>query len=179
MKAINIKNYFPQKEDKFFLDTNIWIFLYGPYGSTDSEKTSKYSSFVKEITSQKCKIYTSSCVISEFINRYLRYGHSNSRYAKKPYKNSYKKSNEYKRTFGLLKESFLKNFKDVILLDDNFSKTNLNDLLKISEKTDFNDVIISHILKTHGIPLVTDDGDFKNLLDDIKIYTSNLQLLSN
>ena len=70
-RAIDVSNYDFKPEDKLLLDTNIWLFVYGPPQS-DHKKVRIYSQALKDILTAQSYIYIDVLIISEFINRYAR-----------------------------------------------------------------------------------------------------------
>ena len=70
-KIVSIEDYNFKSEDELLLDTNIWLFVYGPQKPND-KKVDTYSQALSEILTAKCHIYIDVLILSEFINAYAR-----------------------------------------------------------------------------------------------------------
>ena len=75
MKPQRIEKYAFSAKDDLLLDANIWLFLYCPHGDPHAHGPVMYSTAFKKIVSAKCKIYITSTVLGEFVNRYCRLAH--------------------------------------------------------------------------------------------------------
>lgn len=176
---IDIKSHTPQKNEKFFLDANVWIFMYCPLGSSKKKDAANYSAFFEKIIQAKGQIYTSSGIMSEFINRYLRLDYYLNKKEYPDYKRNYRKSDCYIDTFNTVREVVNgKILKAAIRLNDGFEHLNIENIMDRAKVTDFNDSLFSHMLKTSDIAVLTDDRDFYHLKSNHKIYTGNSKLLT-
>src|SRR6266436_818133 len=63
--------YVPQRSDRFFFDTSVWLYMYGPMLDVSSKTTKIYSRLFKDILELEGKIIIDYLVMAEFINRYL------------------------------------------------------------------------------------------------------------
>lgn len=70
--TIPMGNYSFSEADNFLIDTNIWIYLYGPQLPKDW-KTTIYSGALARMLAAKSKIWMDVLILSEFINRYCRH----------------------------------------------------------------------------------------------------------
>lgn len=61
---IAVDSYQPQVNDKFFFDTNIWMYLYCPIGNYKKRIIQKYDGFLKRALQSKSSIFISSLVLS-------------------------------------------------------------------------------------------------------------------
>ncbi len=176
---IDIRLHKPQKEDKFFLDTNIWIFIFCPLAGAREASVTKYSRFFKKMIQNNSKMYTSSGIISEFINSYLRMDHKQNNQDYPDYKRDYRNSSCYTSTFNIVKQIVNnKILPYVIKLDDRFSSLNFDDIINEAENTDFNDSLFANMLKSTDISVLTDDFDFYHLRSNNNIYTGNSRLIA-
>lgn len=168
-----------KKEHRVFIDTNILIFLFSPdFVKSKKSQEETYSGIYSKLVENECALYVNSHVISEFINRCLRIdfdkNFQNDKKSKN-FKNDYRGSSRYEDTLSLLLKQ-LKKFTDcnVSLLDDGFSRFNINEEYKEHKNLDFNDLIIAKNVIDNDLKLLTDDQDFsdyKNSNDkSINIY---------
>lgn len=174
---ITISSYEPKKDEKFFFDTNIWLYLLCPVGNYNQAVVNKYNMFFSKIVLNKSIIYTSAMVISEFFNVYARIEFSikqNSDPKKyKNYKNDFRNTKEYEtfsaQVCGLIDAKILKYS---IRIDDKFSTINKSNLLCQSSSYDFNDKYFVELCKDNKLKIVTNDKDFFHFKDNIDIITS-------
>ena len=69
--AATVQNYNFTSNDNLFLDTNIWLYLFGPRRAVPSDMEI-YSDMFNRIVNARCQIYIDIVVVSEFINAYAR-----------------------------------------------------------------------------------------------------------
>ena len=176
---IDIKSHTPKKNEKFFLDANIWMYLYCPLADSNKRIVAGYSAFFEKMIQANSPIYTSSGIISEFVNRYLKLDHNLNKKEYPHYKRDYRGSSCYTDTFKTVKAAV----SDKILkwgtrLSDGFEHLNVEDIIHQAEATDFNDSLFSNMLKTTDIAVLTDDRDFYHLKSNHNIYTGNPKLIA-
>jgi predicted nucleic acid-binding protein len=172
------------KGEEFFLDTNIWIYLYyGQYPYDNKYFRKFYTDAFEKMRLNKCKIYLDAFVLSEFtkVFSHLEFNrivpHINR---KEPNKNHYKIFRESERGRQTAREIVInmnKILKEAHLCDLNYNFINLPDQLIEYRETnsDFNDLTYIKLCKKHGYTLVTHDGDFHNC--DVPVLTANINLL--
>lgn len=182
-KIIAIDSYQPQDKDKFFFDTNIWMYLYCPIGNYNQEIIRKYDGFLKRVLLAKSSIFISSLVLSEFFNTYTRL-EFNILKKKEPskyqdFKRDFRRTELYKKLVlqikATVKTQILKLAKR---LNDKFSYINLDELFKDIERSDFNDNYYQLLAATENIKIVTNDYDFASTRKvPVPILTANYKLL--
>lgn len=171
----DIGSYSFSKDDKFFLDANIWLSVYGPMAHK-RKRASIYSRAIRDIQSNGCAVYIDVLIISEFINTYARWEHKQSASRNDNFKDFRKSS-----AFAKIAEDIAVNAKRIIKqcqrCDSNFANIDIETLLTEFAKgdSDFNDEVFSTLCKDRGLTLVTDDKDFKG--SGLTILTANNQLL--
>ena len=183
---IDISTYEPTSEDKIFIDNNIWMYLFFPYNS-GNENSDLYGTFFGKLLKSKCRIYTSSIILSEFFNSYAK-SHfvakqSNEKSQKIPYdKRVYK---NYKRDFRNTPEfiEISKAIRNILFdeilsyslkVDDMFSSINMNTILSSDDCFDFNDKYIVALCEYHDFKILTNDKDFLNFKTNVKIITKHI-----
>ena len=57
-KTIKISSYNLKEEDRFFFDTNIWLYLFCPIGQYRKECVEKYKEYTRECDKNKVKPIT-------------------------------------------------------------------------------------------------------------------------
>jgi predicted nucleic acid-binding protein len=181
-KIIDIKSYQPHKDDIFFFDTNIWMYLYCPIGDYKKYIIQPYSNFFKKILDRKSSIFISSIVLSEFFNAYTRL-EFNLLKSKEPatyqdFKKDFRNSEHYKSIVLTIKNVVQhKILKVAQRIDDKFNHLNVDELFTDIELSDFNDKYIVFIANGEEMKVVTNDCDFYTMNLKTAILTANKQLL--
>ncbi|MDO9580527.1 MAG: PIN domain-containing protein [Bacteroidales bacterium] len=176
-KVIDITKYSPKSLDLFFFDNSVWMYLFCPLGSYNSNKQKNYSVFLQSIKTSKSTIFISSLVLSEFANRYLRMdfdrwkGEINNRTAN--FKKNYIGTQRYNDTI----EEIKRNINQIMMFcdksSDNFNAIELNSIFQHLSEIDFNDSYYIELAKLGNWKIVTDDKDFiKCPGHDLEIITS-------
>ena len=175
---IDIKEYNPSESEHYLLDTNIWLFLYCPIGDYKEHIIGKYSSFYHKLLKANSTLYTTSLILSEFINTYLRMDCRLNNISRNKYKSDYRDSPIFLETFKIIektvKEKILNHVK---CLDDEMSNMSFDQIFFDSYHSDFNDAYVSNLVKNKGISILTDDCDFSKLAKNHKIFTGNRRSL--
>lgn len=173
---IDIATYNPTKDDSFFIDNNIWMYLFCPVGNYNENLVNTYSVFFQKILQNKCTIYTSSLILSEFFNAYCKVDFKIKKESDSTVKD-YKRDFRNTSYFNELSEGICQIIKDKILkysikLDDNFSIIDIENVLTGDKNFDFNDKYIAQLCESNNIKILTNDKDFLQLNNDIDIITS-------
>ncbi len=172
----DIKAHSFSETDKYFLDANIWLYVYGPIAFRN-KKSATYSKALFELRNVGCLIFIDVLIVSEFINTYARFEHKQSQRREINFKEFRKTS-----TFSEISKDITNNTKRIIKqcqrCNLNFVDIDIEGLLSKFEKgdSDFNDQVFSEICKINGYILITDDADFD--CEDLNILTANQRLLN-
>lgn len=171
----HINDYTPKKEDKFFLDTNIWMYLYCSIGNYRANIIDSYNSFYEKILEADSEIFTTSLQVSEFFNSYCRLEFNIAKQEDeriKEFKRDFRNSKLFQDTLEeinlILSRRILKTSKK---LDDDFSKTNIDELIKQNDEFDFNDEYFLNLCEKNNIIVVSNDRDILKSDRDIKIVS--------
>ena len=171
----DISSYSFSKDDRLFLDANIWLSVYGPTAYQRS-RMSIYASAIRDIRKAGCAIFVDVLIISEFINTYARWEHKQSDLRANKFKDFRKNP-----AFATIAKDIAVNAKRIIKqcqrCDSNFASIDVEAVLTEFENgdSDFNDQIFSKICKDKELTLVTDDSDFRG--SDLAVLTANSRLL--
>ena len=174
-KAGEIRHYNFTAQDKLFLDTNIWLYLYGP-PKPRSYWRSIYASVFDRMLRVKSRIYIDVLVVSEFINAYARLKWRDASSYPNAFK-TFRNSPDFKPVAQNITTHVKQIMKHCTRVESDFVTLPIDDLLAdyISGDFDFNDQVITEICKNNGFTLITNDGDFKT--QEISILTANAKLL--
>lgn len=165
--------------DKFFLDTNIWIYLLNEKGTTEPVK---YSKFLTKLLTQNAKIIINQEVISEVLNRFVK-----NEYKKhKPLEfKTFRKTQEYRDCYRVICALFnqLIDAKVVEFLPIEISleefKYYIEENTKDKQKPilDYKDYIFDIFAAKNKLILVTNDGDFSGMRNAENILSANPRLI--
>ena len=176
--VIDIETYVPQDGDRYFFDTNIWLYFYCPVISISNYKKtiiSKYDGFLKKAISHDTTIYVSSLIASEIINAWLKLDFNilrSKNVVRNNYKQNYRGSAFYHNAVKDIKAVFNNQLLKISTpLDDRAAEISLTDVLNGLDKTDFNDSYYHHLAKLDNLLIVTNDADFARLDTGISILT--------
>jgi predicted nucleic acid-binding protein len=173
-KAEAITNYDFKPSDEFLVDTNIWLFVYGPQKPANT-RVAVYSHALSMIFAAKSRIYIDVLIVSEFINTYARLKWkllSPSSEFKE-----FRKSGAFKSIAQDIAADVKRVLKHCRKVKDGFESLDINNLLDeyATGDFDFNDQLLATLCRRKGLKLVTDDGDFKR--HEIPVVTANKRLL--
>lgn len=158
------KNIGEWQSNKVFFDTNIVLSLFTPLVLKNN--ANEYSRLFGDCLKNSIEMYIDTHVLSEFINKYIRYEYqiylkiNNISPLELKFK-SYRSLPEGVKAMELV-ESIVKNrlLKRFLLARKAFVN---GDIAALSfSGADFNDLIILEICKENALALVTDDSDFLN-----------------
>lgn len=167
IKSLPASLFNPKKNDRFFLDTNIWISLYIPNYSSNKFLVNESVAFYNKIKASGAKIFTSSLILSEFSNVYItncfkNYKNNNTTKSNIT-KKQFRQEPEYQKVISNLKVYLRQILKISEKIDDEFSVFDLKTFEIELEKFDFND---KYYLEVFGIKknliIVTTDADLLN-----------------
>ena len=173
-KAVRVNDYNFTFQDRLFLDTNIWFYLYGPEGSK-SHWVQLYSTVFNRILSAKSSIYIDVLVLSEFINTYAR---TQWRFVARHIEfKDFRNSPRFKPVAQEIEAKVKSILGHCSRIESGFSTLTIDDLITdyAAGNSDFNDQVITEICRSSGLTLITHDRDFKG--QGITILTANRRLL--
>ena len=174
-EVLAIDSYHFAPGDMLLLDTNIWLFLFGPQLPREP-RVEIYSKAFEAILDAKCRIFIDVLIVSEFINAYSRMKWN---IMDKPCKNfkRFRKTRAFKPIAKDIAADIRRVLKHCERIESGFDKLAINDLIAEYElaDSDFNDQVIADLCQTRGLKLVTHDSDFRS--QDITIVTANQKLL--
>lgn len=164
--------------EAFFIDTNIWIFLYGRQDPTDP-RIRIYSSALDQILEKGCRVYVDVLVFSEFINRYARIEHkfAMSKGGPTDYK-AFRNSAAFQSAAQGIVAACRSILKTTARTESFFEQLNINSILNDYEAQhrDFNDQMLREICLKKKLHMISHDADFRDL--GVTVLTANKKLLS-
>ncbi|WP_195757826.1 PIN domain-containing protein [Bacillus subtilis] len=170
----DLNTYTIQPEDKFFFDTNIWMYIHCSIGNYNPQLVQDYSDFYQKIKTQGNRILTSALLISEFVNTYsrLEFNLKKHKDGLKDFKRDFRSNPKYKPLFNninLVTER--KILSNTVKIQDHFNVFKEQDFFSKPGTYDFNDEYYCYIAEKLEFKIVTHDKDFRNSQHDIDIIT--------
>jgi len=164
VNLIDVADYTPSPNDTFFFDNNIWMFLFCPLGNYKQKPQQKYSSFLEKVKSANSMIFTTSMILSEFSNTYLRLDYElwkdDMGFHGAKFKKDYVGTDRYKETVGDIKPSLNQILKLAQHYPDDFNAIDIDKVLTHFRFIDFNDSYYIELCESNKWVIVTDDKDF-------------------
>lgn len=177
--VFDITKYATKQTESYFLDNNVWMFLFYPHGNYQKQKISKYSNFFKDLTNSGRTIFINSLVLSEFANAYFRNDFRNWIIEKGLINPDYKKDYVGKGRYLDTSEEISNHIRTILRVceksNDDFNAINIENVYSELINCDFNDSYYLELGRLRGYKIVTDDADlFKNNSLSIDIITANV-----
>jgi predicted nucleic acid-binding protein len=175
-----IRTYQFKSSDELLLDTNIWIFLYGPQ-KPGSAQVAHYSKGFQNILAAQSRIYIDVLLVSEFINTYAKLKWNIFKKNNPARKNEtfkvFRNSSDFKPIAQEIADAVKRISSHCIQVESGFESINLTALVNkyALGKCDFNDQVFASLCQNKDLKLITDDGDFKDY--GVHIITANNRLL--
>ncbi len=179
-KIYKIGQYKVKSDDIFFFDCNVWVFLFASIAGSNKRKQEVYSKLLKEINTAKATIFTSSLVISEFVNVCLRlefnlWKDQHGNISNLNFKKDFRPTSEFQDAYAATKEQVSNILSLSERWPDDFNSIDISKILN-SPTTDFNDAYYMHLCTRKPMnkaKIVTDDHDIINnkAIGDIEIIT--------
>lgn len=174
-----VDEYRYSKNDRLLLDTNIWLFLFGPQYNPSDTRVVTYSAAWKKILDERCKIFIDVLILSEFVNASARYFYNTLPPSQKPRDfKTFRKSAQFKPIAKGIAADCRRILNFCARIDSGFAALDTTGLLNDFEsgKMDINDQLLLRLCAAKNFILVTDDADFKGR--SVKLLTCNRALLS-
>ncbi|MCY4613240.1 MAG: PIN domain-containing protein [Nitrospira sp.] len=175
-KATAVNNYEFTSKDQLFLDTNIWLYVYGPQKLNDNQ-VAIYSQAFRRILAAQSRIYIDVLVVSEFINTYARLKWKLVKPEIERFKD-FRNGLDFKPVARDIADKLRRLMNYCSRIEGNFVALEIDSLLDAyaAGDTDFNDQMITELCKREGLTLITHDRDFKGRR--IPVLTANQHLLN-
>ena len=174
--ALAVDSYSFTHRDKLFLDTNIWLYVYGSQKPDDTLVKIYSQVFDRILKAQSC-IYIDVLIVSEFINTYARTRWKLVAPRNQPFK-KFRQSPEFKAIAKEIADAVKRIMCHCSRVESGFRELEIDALLNIYAEgnSDFNDQIIVELCKDRELTLISHDGDFKT--QRIPVLTANHRLLN-
>jgi predicted nucleic acid-binding protein len=166
-------------KDRILVDANVWLYLFGP-SPPGSPIVRSYSAVFTGIQKVGASLYLDVLVLSEFINRYARLEHQLQKNAGAPISHDFKTfrdSPDFVPIAQAIQASVMKIGRCTKPVDHPLTACDLVAVLAefATGRRDINDQLLAHCCMTHGLALLTNDGDLVHT--GITILTTNPKLL--
>lgn len=168
--------------DTILVDANILVLVFCPLGNVRQHAANSYLNFLRRVKSQGVELRISSLILSEFANVWIRldfedFLDANRQYGKADFKAIYRPSKEYRDAIKDISTTYksIRAFVDPI--SDDFETIGGEKLFK-SNGVDVNDAHLIELAQLSKAAILTDDSDFGNAPQHVKIISYNKRLLA-
>lgn len=175
-KPLAVKDHEFNRKDKLFLDTNIWLYLYGPQ-RRKARVIDAYSKMLKRILAAGSRIYIDVLVVSEFINTCTRLKWQIATKKEIRFK-AFRNAPSFKSVAKSVSSDVGRVMTHCLRVESGFAGIEVTELLNefAAGECDFNDQVIIKLCKKEELTLITHDADFRDA--GIPILTANHRLLN-
>lgn len=169
----NIRAHHFTEQDKFLLDTNVWLHIYADKANP-SPTTKIYSQAFEQMLQANSQLFINAIIFTEFVSNSVRLCNLKNTKKFKAFRNS--------ENFIDVAKEVAKNAQAILQccqrLNDDFLMMNTENLLSnfSQSHSDIKDQFILETCNKHQLTLVTDDSDFKKV--NFKVLTANPNLLT-
>lgn len=174
MKIERIRNDFrPSFNEMFFLDTNVWLYLFYPQSSHVAQPViDAYSNFFKAIAGGE--IQTNLIQMSEIINTILRaeFRVYEEQGGQDKFK-AFREGSEGQKARNEAKSIVTVILKHATLRDGSFTPEQLEGIVALCDKADFNDIYFFRYAEKLKLTLVSHDFDFNMLDGEVRVLSVN------
>lgn len=171
MNKISLRGYKFSRTDKFFFDTNVWMYLLYPNNDISKNKiVSEYSVFFHEILRNNLLILNHLLQYSEFINAFI---HSDYKIWKQKsihnpmqdcsFKNGYRRSIDFKTSLANAKNALDIMRKKSELLSGDLTPAQISQIIDMAVDADINDICFTYLCSERALKFVSHDADISNL----------------
>lgn len=158
------------KENKYIVDTNILLYLYGNDSFRNvNDKTKILSKKYITALDLGCDVYVPAIVISEFVNRFHKSEFDmmkNKSREKLNYKRDYRDTKKYIENNKYIIENVVQ--KTILdrckVISDGFVDSDLDKIFALGENQEFNDNLIIDIANRNNLFLISADRDSRKIL---------------
>jgi predicted nucleic acid-binding protein len=159
---------------QYFLDTNIWLLVYGPARPRDT-RSRTYSDGFKRLRASGAAVLIDAVVVSELVNAWTRFEFNQS--GIRDFK-AFRSSAPFRSIAADITTALRSILSFAKPIGTPFANISLAPLLTSFEQggRDFNDLLIVETCRSRACVLVTDDGDMRDA--NLPIVTGNRSLLS-
>lgn len=170
MNKISLQEYKFSSTDKFFFDTNIWMYLLYPHNDSGKRVVAEYSLFFQEILKKKLLILNHLLQYSEFINAFinadykiwrqtasLNSGQDNS------FKRGFRPSVAYTKSLANAKNALVIMRKKSELLTGDLTPAQIDQIIDFAVDADINDICFTYLCSDRTIKFVSHDSDILNI----------------
>jgi len=177
-EAFYIRDYYFSGSDALLVDTNVWLYLYGPQEPKDW-RSRVYSQALKWILEARSKMFVDVLVLSELVNRYSRLEFClwKERFGITEFKR-YRNHPDFGPVAAAIGAALRSIIKQARCIETGIESIDMHSFLNDLEVNcpDFNDRILVELCRKNGLKLLTHDGDFKD--SGIPVITANRRLLA-
>lgn len=176
-KAIDARRHAFTDADALLLDTNIWLYLYGPAADPNHRSVQDYTAIFSRLLAAGSKLFVDVLVVSEFVNRFARIEMKRLQPGQTDFK-TFRTSSDFPAVARAIESQVGQMLLICRPLDHPFSEWNHAGLLNNfgTGTLDWNDQLLVENCRKHQVALLTHDSDFTD--GGIPVFTANNRLLA-
>ena len=176
MMTRDVRQYTFTPEDRLFLDTNVWWYVYVPQKPKATRQVDIYSQALRDIHEARSRIHIDVIVVSEFINAYARREWKNRRPDIKDFK-FFRRSEDFESLAADIARDVKMVMSQCAQVPSGFDMLRIDEMMSTygGGHSDFNDQVIAQLCEREGLTLITHDADFT--YQGIPVLTANPRLL--
>jgi predicted nucleic acid-binding protein len=164
--------------DKLLLDANVWLFIFSPQYRPTDRRAKVYSTALKRMLEARCTIFIDAMILSEFVNVLARLAYNSLPAAQRPSDfKKFRSGSSFKTTAASISDSCSRILQVVTRIESGFTSCDTGDLIRRYQtgRSDFNDLLLTHLCMREALTFVTDDADFRG--SGLAVLTANDKLL--
>lgn len=180
MTIIDIRNYSIKSEDKFILDSNIWVYLFDKTCTPEiwiSNSINVYTNFYKNLLNSGSKIYLVAFNTQELSKKFINndFNAYKAQFPEADFKRDYRPSNYYPLLLEHIRSVHNAILQVATLSNDVFEEFQPEKFF--NKDIDFVDEYLCYVAHKLNCKIITHDKDFKNSPYDVDILTDNRKML--
>lgn len=161
---ITLKDFEPKGSHSYLIDTNMWVYLFSPIGSTQIKLQESVGKFVETCQRVNAELVTTSFIVAEFFHVTLGFGFDEwvrEQKSSKTFKlkKDYRPTSEYKESIEFITSTIEKICKIATPRQDKFETIDVNNILKNCLYAEFFDNHTLELSNLHNWIIVTNDND--------------------
>lgn len=159
---------------QFLIDTNVWLFLFGPIANRDKKKQEAYAKFIAYLQERKAVIALPAFLFLEISNRlyadiYKAWRYKPENVGKNNSKKDFLPTQDYQDYLVLVRTTFNGMLQIGAPFPDEFHTLDIQKIMRDMATASFADAFFIDYARKKNLIVVSDDGDLKQLVEGSKI----------
>jgi len=161
---IALKDFDPKGSHSYIIDTNMWVYLFSPIGSTELKLQDSIGKFIEACKRVNANLVTTSFIVSEYFHVTLGFGFDRWKEAQKSsdnfrLKRDYRPTTEYKDHIEFIKATINQICKITTPKSDKFETIQQSRIIENSFHAEFFDNYTLEMANNNDWIIITNDKD--------------------